>query len=200
MTPLTPHDIDCFCRTHWLRLCAAARHRGNDEHEAQDAVQEVFMRLVQQDKLIAIIQLSEPDQQIAILLTQLNWLLNNRWRNQHRQRRGGEIGFVSLQDEAAQHLEPTDYQTPVRILAAAWVHGIIEEALTRLRSEMPSADWRALEPALYHDTATKRTPQSGAFRVAVHRARQRLQWLITREVPGAANPADAAAQLLGALQ
>lgn len=200
MTSPTPHDIDCFCRKHWLRLCAVARQRVHDEQEAQDAVQEVFMRLVQQGKLIAIVQMPDSVQQIATLLSRLNGLLKNRWRNQHRQRRGGDMNFVSLQDDAATHLEPADHQTPVRILATAWVYEVIEAALTRLRSEMPSAEWSALEPALYHDTGSNGAPQSGAFRVAVHRARQRLRWLITHEVPGAGCPSDAAVQLLGALQ
>lgn len=158
------------------------------------------MRLVQHDKLIAIVQMPDSAQQIAFLLTQLNWRLKNRWRNRHRQRRGGGMSVVSLQDDAATHLEPADHQTPVCILSKAWVHEVIEAALTRLRSEIPSADWKALEPVLCHDTDSARTPQSGAFRVAVRRARQRLQWLITRQVPGAACPADAAAQLLNALQ
>lgn len=176
-----------------------AQQRGLDEQDAQDAVQDLFLRLVQLDQLTAVVQLPEPEQQAAFLLKRLNWRLHNRWRDQYRQRRGGGIIFVSIHDNTI-HVELADHHTPERHLAANWAREVFNVALAHLHDEMKHTAWNELEPFLHADTGSAHHPQPGALRVALHRARQRLQWLIAREVHGATCPEDAAAELLSALR
>lgn len=198
MNQPTQQDIDSFCRRHWLRLYGMARHRGLDEQEAQDAVQDLFMSLLQNDQLVALVQMPSPEQQVAFLFTRLGWLLLNRKRDQQRQRRGGGVQIVSLHDEAAEIPEPADHHTSDQQHATAWVNEVLETALTRLRGKMKPDAWQALSPTLC-DADGQQAAQPGALRVALHRARQRLQWLITHEVDGASCPRDAAMQLFSAM-
>lgn len=194
----TRQDIDGFCRTHWTRLCALARYGGLDEHESQDAVQDLFMRLLQRDQLIAIVQMPSPDHQRAILATRLRWDLSNRRRNQHRLCRGGGVTFVSISDDQATVPEPSHHHTPDRLMSIAWVNEALENAFSRLRHETKPAVWNLLEPAL-RDSERQARPQPIALRVALHRARQRLRSFLSLEVDGSTSPQDAAAQLLGSL-
>ena len=199
MNVLTHHDIDCFCRTHWLRLCAVARGRGLDEHESQDAVQDVFMRLLQRDQLIAVTELPSPDHQAAYLTVRLHRELHHRWRDQRRLRRGGGAVIVSLSDDAATFSEPAHHRTAEWYLSVAWVNEILENAFARLRAELKPAAWDALEPVLRQTDETTES-QPGAVRIALHRARHRLRDMLVLEVEGATSPQDAAAKLFGALE
>ena len=193
-----PH-LNSFCRSHWTRLCAIARCRGLDEHETEDAVQDVFMRLLQRDQLVAITELPSPEHQAAYLTIRLHRELHHRWRDRRRLRRGGGIAAVSLSDDTAVYREPSHQHTAEWHLSVAWVNEVLENAFTRLRAELKPAVWDRLEPAL-RKTGVTSTKQSGATRTALHRARHRLREMLVIEVAGASSLRDAASRLFSALQ
>jgi DNA-directed RNA polymerase specialized sigma24 family protein len=191
-------DINRLCRTHWLRLYGLACRRGLCEHDAQDAVQDLFLRLLQSDQLINILYMPSPDHQAAFLTTKFHWQLMNRHRDQQRQCRGGGMALLSLHEEDSCMMEPSHDCTPEQQISVAWVNETIEKAFTHLRAEMKAENWSTVEPALRGEDQTSTTPQSGAFRVAVSRARARLRLILTHDVLGCLNPRDAAAELRAA--
>ena len=195
----TEANIDSFCRSHWARLCSIARHRGLDEHETQDAVQDVFMRLLQRDQLIAIVQLPSPDHQAACLTIRLHREIHHRWRDQRRLRRGGGMPAASLSDDTATFPEPSHHRTAEWHLGVAWVNEVLERAFARLGSEVKPAAWKMLEPAL-RKADDKAEPQPGSVRIALHRARHRLRKMVALEVEGATSRRDAVSQLFRALE
>lgn len=196
---MTETDIDSFCRTHWLRLCAIARGRGLDEHETQDAVQDVFMRLLQRDQLMAVAELPSVDQQEALLTIRLHREIHHRWRAGQRQRRGGGMTTISLSDDTTSFREPAHHHTAEWHLSVAWVNAVMESAFARLRGELKPAAWEILEPAL-RKTDDEAEAQPGAVRAALHRARHRLRTILALEVDGAASQRDAASKLFSALE
>jgi DNA-directed RNA polymerase specialized sigma24 family protein len=157
------------------------------------------MRLLQRDHLLGIVQMSSPDHQAAYLSTTLSWQLKNRRRDQHRLCRGGGLSFVSLSDDEHSSIEPSHQHNPELQLSIAWVNERLDKAYACLRSELKPETWPCVESALLGEDAPSDAPQSGAIRVAVHRARRRLRVILANDVPGAADLREAAAQLLGAL-
>lgn len=192
-------EINCFCRTHWGRLCGLAYRRGLNEYDAQDAVQDLFMQLVERDQLIGLLQMPSPDHQAAFLTTRFNWQLMKRHRDQKRLRRGGGLSVVSLSDEGFGHVEPSHDLTPAKELSVAWVNEVIENAFARLSLEMRTESWSSVEANLRGEDLAIAAAQSGAFRIALHRARIRLRLILTRDLLGFIDPRDASAQLFGAI-
>ncbi|WP_395737073.1 RNA polymerase sigma factor [Prosthecobacter sp.] len=153
-----------FCRTHWSRLYSLARQRGCDPHSAEDAVQEVFLSLVRRQK-IADLVVAPLAQQQTHLAVSLRCRIANAIRDQHREKRGGMAVFVSLDD-----LDIADERTPPAALPD------LRKALEALRKEMKPDAWSKLSPALLGDAPCRQ--QTGAYRVALCRARRRLKQLV----------------------
>lgn len=155
---------DHFCRTHWSRLYSLARQRGCDPHSAEDAVQEVFLSLVRRQKIADLVAAPLAQQQLHLAVN-LRCRIANALRDQHREKRGGMAVFVSVDD-----FEIADERTPSAVMPD------LLRALRELRKEMKPEVWARLSPALLGDAPCRQ--QTGAYRVALHRARRRLKQLV----------------------
>ena len=179
MTSTTPghdHAIDTFCREHWHRLHAAACRRGCAAADAEDAVQELFLSLTRRVVLDEVMLLPEKDQ-AAYLALRLRCVLHNRWRDAHRQRRGGRMLMLALEDVP----EPPCHETPATHFDRVWLAHCIAAAVSRLSAQIRQHDWQQIGPMLLDHGGS---PLDATRRVALHRARKKLRDLVRQEMNG----------------
>lgn len=174
----TPRALDSFCRAHWRRLHAVACQRGCTSAEAEDAVQDVFLSLARRGVLEALAN-RPAEAQSAYLFLRLRCVLLNRWRDAHRQRRGALMVTLSLDDELVS--EPPTHVTPATEADRPWLEQCITLAVEKLKLQTREQTWDQIGPVLLDEGEVA---QSGAQRVAVHRARQRLRHLLREEMNG----------------
>lgn len=171
-------EISAFYLRHYPQLRMHAHGLGCDPHTAEDAVQDVFLRLLQHDRLRMLATLPGQHQQASLRL-RLRCHLVNRWRDARRLRRGGHRHFVPLIQQDGNVLEITDERTPTPGSTPRLCEQSLHDALQRLRHELQPGAWQRVRPFLDGDeTPGPHPPQSSATRVALHRARQRLRELI----------------------
>ena len=172
-------------RRHWPVLCAFARARGCEVHDAEDAVQELFAKLVAQGQHERAAAIVDHGEQAAFLFARLRTHLIKRWQHRTRQRRGGGVVCFSLSDENGENIDVADARpTPDDELDRDWARGVIERALhtcsEELRAQGRAEVWNCLEENLVFGCRAA-TPLRGALRTALHRAKRRLRVLILAE-------------------
>ena len=172
-------------RRHWPVLCAFARARGCEDHDAEDAVQELFAKLVAQGQHERAAAIVDHGEQAAFLFARLRTHLIKRWQHRTRQRRGGGAVCFSLSDENGENIDVADAQpSPDGALDRDWARAVIERALHACSAELHSqgrgAVWDCLEENIVKGCRAAR-PLSGALRTALHRAKRRLRVLILAE-------------------
>ena len=170
---------------HWPVLCAFARARGCEVHDAEDAVQELFAKLVAQGQHERAAAIVDHGEQAAFLFARLRTHLIKRWQHRTRQRRGGGVVCFSLSDENGADIDVADHHpSPDNELDRDWARGVIERALhacsQELRAHGRGEVWNSLEESIVQGCRAAR-PQSGALRTALHRAKRRLRTLILAE-------------------
>lgn len=172
-------------RRHWPVLCAFARARGCEIHDAEDAVQELFAKLVAQGQHERAAAIVDHGEQAAFLFARLRTHLIKRWQHRTRQRRGGGVVCFSLSDENGENIDVADaHPSPDRELDRDWARGVIERALHSCSRELHAQGrgeiWASLEENIVRGCRAA-SPQSGALRTALHRAKRRLRTLILAE-------------------
>ncbi len=183
MTQTSANDSDHarqmndFCRAHWPRLYSLALHRGCDPQMAEDAVQEMFLGLLRRGQISSLV-LALPDDQRRNLSLRLCCQIANMKRDGRCQKRGGFAVCISLDDSTSFTIEIADERTLPSRLSSLPEMESIQHALNLLRNEMKPATWNRLAPVLV-DGDTEH-PRNGAYRVALHRARQRLRHLMAK--------------------
>lgn len=173
-------DCDAFCRQHWPQLHRLASHRGCDPQTAQDVVQDLFLGLLRRGVLADLSQLPLATQS-SYLSMRLRCLIINRWRDAHRQRRGGALTFVSLDSETGNLPEPALHDTPATYHDRAWLADCISAAVSRLQTQTSSSAWQQIQPVLLDESEV---PQTNAQRTALSRARKKLRLLVREEMNG----------------
>lgn len=182
----TQADAAALYRRHWGALCAFARARGCEAHDAEDAVQELFAKLVARGQHERAAAISDHGEQAAFLFARMRTHLIKRWQYRTRQRRGGGAGCLSLCDEDGQNIDvPDDHATPDREIDRCWARGVIDRALDHISVELKCQGraevWSCLEANMIEGNRGA-LPQSGALRTALHRARKRLRHFISEEL------------------
>jgi DNA-directed RNA polymerase specialized sigma24 family protein len=194
------HDTAALYRRHWPAMCAYARAKGCETHDAEDAVQELFARLVAQGQHERAAAIADPDEQAAFLLARLRTHLIKRWRHRTRLRRGGGVVCFSLSDENGENIDVADsHASPDLELDRNWARSVIDRALNcislELQAQGRSDVWGCLEANFDHCGHAER-PRSGALRTAMHRARRRLRALLCEEAH--TDPSENACHMLHA--
>lgn len=200
----TTHDSSAgatLYRRHFASLCAFARARGCEAHDAEDAAQELFAKLVAQGQMERAASIPDNGEQSAFLLARMRTLLIKRWQFRTRQRRGGGCVCFSLHDDEGQPIDVADeHATPDREQDRDWAREVLEKALERMNHELCASGrrevWQRLESDLVDETPHQEA-QSGALRVALCRARRRLRDFIREQL--GTNTEDAARLLCAAL-
>lgn len=184
----TQADASALYRRHWSALCAFARARGCAAHDAEDAVQELFAKLVAQGQHERAAAILDHGEQAAFLFARLRTHLIKRWQHRTRQCRGGGAVCCSLSDENGRDIDVADVRaTPDRELDRRWARGMIDSALECVSVELQAQGrgdvWVCLERSLL-DGVRGEQPQTGALRTALHRAKRRLRSVLCGKLAG----------------
>jgi RNA polymerase sigma-70 factor (ECF subfamily) len=157
--------------------------------------QEFFAQLISKEHL----RLADRDKGRfrTFLLAMLDYFLAREWKRVHRQKRGGEFQFVSLDQRDAEdryRFEPADHETPQRQFERQWAFTVLKQAMTALEAECHADGLDALfrevrhllsgerPDAAYGSIAERVAMTEGALRVAVHRLRRRYGELLRAEI------------------
>lgn len=178
--------LEQLCLRYWQPAYAFLRRQGRAHHEAEDAVQAFFARIIGSRML----QRAAPERGRfrTFLLTSLRNHAASEWRREHAQRRGGHLATLAIDFTAAgDDIDLVDSAlTPEQAYDRAWAREQLRQAIEVLRSEHVAARrehvFQALRPLLAADSATGDPAAraaaagmtAGTFHVAVHRARRRL--------------------------
>ena len=179
-----------LCQRCWFPIYAFVRRSGASTHDAEDLTQGFFQHLLTHD-LMARAQ-REKGRFRSFLLGCLKHYLDNEWQKGSAQRRGGHLSPVHLDALAAEErfrVEVAGMSTnDDTAFDQQWAQGVLEQAVSLLRSEQAdAARFELLLPAL---TGTEnRTTliaatgmNDGALKVAIHRLRRRYRELLRQIV------------------
>jgi RNA polymerase sigma-70 factor (ECF subfamily) len=187
--------LETLCRAYRYPVYAYVRRKGYQAEEAQDLTQEFFTWLI----VKAHFRLADRTKGRfrGFLLSRLDYFLARAWTRAHRQKRGGQFTFVSLDvdpPEDRYRLELADHETPETIYTRQWALAVLKQALNALEAECGTNGKAALFEEAKHLLSGERDGNTyaqisrnlamgqGAARVAVHRLRQRYGELLRREV------------------
>ena len=195
-SPRAREALEQLCRTYWYPLYAHVRRRGRDHHAAQDLTQEFFARLLEKRWLDSVAP--QHGRFRSFLLTAMDHLLANDWRDGRAAKRGGGRTWISLEDAAISEgryaREPESSDSPERSFDKVWAAAVLEQALTRLQQEFAARgktlqfeEWKVF---LTREATTSDCESSarrlgltmGAVAVAVHRMRRRYGELLRETV------------------
>lgn len=187
--------LDVLCRAYWYPIYAYVRRKGHPPAEAEDLTQDFFSRLIARKDF----QLADPTKGKfrGFLLSRLDYFLAREWRRSHRQKRGGQFTFISIDQyspEERYRLEPVDHDTPEKQFLRQWALTVLKQAMNALQSECEVNGRTALfreakgliscdhHAAAYAEISSSLGIAEGTARVAVHRLRQRYGELLRSEV------------------
>jgi RNA polymerase sigma-70 factor (ECF subfamily) len=184
-----------LCTQYWYPLYAYVRGRGHSPADAQDLTQEFFSQLIEK----GFLRIADPNRGRfrVFLRASLQHFLCKEWTRAHRQKRGGGCHFVSLDDAHAEDRyrnEPADGLSPDRLFDRKWAVSLLEQTFTRLRQECEASGkgrlFERAQPLLsgaraglsYAELGASLGMSEGAFKVAVHRLRQRFGQILRESV------------------
>ena len=184
-SPQAVEALSQLCQSYWYPVYAYVRRKGHDEHAASDLTQGFFCHLLERNFLRTADRRRGKFR--SFLLGCLEYFLAKEWSRAQRQKRGGGLRIVSLEDGAGEsryQAEADGGLDPAKAFERRWATTVIEKGLAGLRQEYLEAGkadfFEHLRPFLagdgvrYEDLASKVGTTEGALRVAVHRLRQRF--------------------------
>ena len=198
-----PASDQALCRAYWYPLYAFARRYLGDIHQAQDATQDFFGRLLEKN-IIARAQQDRGRFRSFLLTAFKNFLANERDKSL-AQKRGAGHAPLSLDFPAGDSrydLEPSHAWTPERLFERQWALTLLGQVLANLRAEFVADDKEAQFDSLKVYLTGEATASNaalaeglgmseGAVKVAAHRLRQRYRALLRHEVAQTvADPAE----------
>ena len=188
--------LEMLCRAYWYPLYAYIRRSGQSKENAEDLTQAFFSRLLEKNYLDAAEH--ERGRFRSFLLVALKRFLANEWDRAHALKRGGFQTQISLDTDLAEKKFQSEIRaaeaTPDQAYERRWALTLIEQALSRLRSEFQaagkSAEFDRLKTFLtadrreipYAAVARELGLKEPALRVAVHRLRRRYRELFREEI------------------
>jgi RNA polymerase sigma-70 factor (ECF subfamily) len=187
--------METLCATYWRSLYAYARRRGLSAHDAEDATQGFFARLLEKDYLQAV----ERERGLfrAFLQMAFNRYLSKERDRQSAARRGGFATHLSLDFVAAESAFAANQATALpadELFELSWAKTVLETAMCSLREEFRATDreneFDILKTVLqapkdgigYAHIAAQLGVPEGTARVAAHRLRKRFREVFREEV------------------
>jgi RNA polymerase sigma-70 factor (ECF subfamily) len=187
--------LETLCRGYWYPLYVYVRRKGYGPDDAQDLTQEFFAQLIAKEHLRLADR--EKGKFRTFLLATLDYFLAREWSRAHRQKRGGQFIFISLDQQTPEEryrLEPAGQDTPEKNFLRQWALTVLKQAMNALENECEANDKGALfrevrnllsgerDGAAYAEIGRRLAMTEGAVRVAVHRLRQRYGELLRSEI------------------
>lgn len=194
-SPQADRALDELCRTYWYPLYAYIRRRGHRKEDAEDLTQAFFARFLQKNYLQGLN--AERGRFRAFLLAALKHFLANEWDKAQRQKRGGQVGHLSLDWQQADtqfQIAATAEPSPDRAFDREWAMTLLGKVIDRLRAECEAegrgqvfAELKTFLTAdkatwSYAEAARRLGMEETAARVAVHRLRKRYRQLLRQEI------------------
>lgn len=191
-----------ICCRYWPPVYAFIRSRGHAPHDAEDLTQGLFARLLMRNDFAKVD--ADYGSLRNYLLTASKNYLNMEYRREHSLKRGGSTEWLSCDAVDAEGRclipEPMDEISPEKVFDRQWAITIMEEVAAALEAQYAEKDhtalFTALKPFITADDGT--APQKplaaqlgmtdAAFRVAVHRLRQRYAKLLRQTVSATLGP------------
>src|SRR5204863_2962553 len=132
----TQGALEMRCRTYWDPIYAYVLRKGYKPEEAQDLTQEFFAQVLAKEHF----RLADPNKGKfrGFLMATLDYFLAREWTRAHRQKRGGQFTFISIDErppEERYQLEPADLETPERKFLRQWALTVLKQAMQALQSE-----------------------------------------------------------------
>jgi RNA polymerase sigma-70 factor (ECF subfamily) len=187
--------LEQLCDAYWYPIYAYVRRKGHGPDDAQDLTQEFFAQLIAKKHLRLADHTKGKFR--SFLLATLHYFLAREWCRAHRQKRGGQFRFVSLDHHIPDedyHFEPADADTPDRKFQRQWALTVLKQAMNALESECALGGKAKLFQEVKHLLSGERDGETytaiglrllmseSAVRVAVHRLRQRYGELLRAEI------------------
>lgn len=187
--------LETLCRAYWYPIYVYVRRKGHGPDAAEDLTQEFFAQLLAKDLLRQADR--EKGRFRTFLLAVLDYFLVREWSRAHRQKRGGEYQFVSLDAKNAEEqfrLELATNETPADQFQRQWALAMLKQVMATLGTACEAEGKGALFGELKHlisgeragaeysSIAQRLSMTEGAVRVAVHRLRQRYGELLRQEI------------------
>ncbi|MEO8352455.1 MAG: sigma-70 family RNA polymerase sigma factor [Chthoniobacteraceae bacterium] len=183
-----------LCRSYWPSLYGYARRRGYSPHDAEDATQAFFARLLEKDYLQAVRRELGPFR--AFLQMAFKRFLSKERDKAAALQRGGGCAHVPLDfSEAEVRFAQDAPNLPAdEAFELQWAMTVLAAVMQALREEFRAAgrekDFDVLKVALsvpkdglrYDELSAGIGASEGAARVAVHRMRKRFRELFRNEV------------------
>jgi len=187
--------LEKLCDDYWYPIYVYVRRKGYGPDDAQDLTQEFFAQLIAKNHL----RLADhrKGRFRSFLLATLHYFLAREWCRAHRQKRGGQYRFVSLDQQVEEEqsgFEPADHDTPEKKFQRQWALTVLKQAMNSLHEECEMAGKPRLfrevkhllsgesDGASYGSIAERLSMTESALRVAVHRLRQRYGQLLRAEI------------------
>jgi RNA polymerase sigma-70 factor (ECF subfamily) len=187
--------LEFLCRTYWYPIYVYVRRKGYGPDESQDLTQEFFAQLIAKDRL----SLADRGKGRfrTFLLSVLDFFLAREWSRAHRQKRGGQFTFISLDEKPPEdryQLEPADNDTPEKKFQRQWALAVLKQTMEALEKECTHHGKKDLfrearnllsgerDGSPYAEIGRRLGLAEGTVRVAVHRLRQRYGELLRQEI------------------
>ncbi|MGH9675101.1 MAG: RNA polymerase sigma factor [Bryobacteraceae bacterium] len=183
--------LEKLCCMYWYPVYAYVRRRGHDVDAARDLTQEFFARLVEKNYVASADH--DRGRFRGFLLKAVQRFLLNQSDRDRAQKRGGGVPAASIEVEAAEgryQREPRHDVTPETMYERRCALTILERTMARMRDREESKRFDAMAPFLagdgprgaYESAAAALGISEGAFKVAVHRLRQRYRESLHAEI------------------
>ena len=193
-SPPAKQALETLCRTYWYPIYVYVRRKDYGADEAQDLTQEFFAQLIAKEQFRLADR--EKGKFRTFLLAMLDYFLAREWNRAHRQKRGGQFTFISMDEQSPEERyrwEPADQQTPEKHFLRQWALTILKQALNALEKECAAngkaplfAEAKHLlsgeRDTAYAEISRRLNMAEGTVRVAVHRLRQRYSELLRHEI------------------
>jgi len=187
--------LETLCRAYWYPIYVYVRRKGHSPHDAQDLTQEFFAQLLSKHHL----RLADRNKGKfrSFLLATLDYFVAREWSRAHRQKRGGQFSFISLDQQTPEEryrIEPADKDTPETKFLRQWALTVLKETMDALERECETngkgdlfREARNLvsgerDGGAYAGISQRLAMAEGTVRVAVHRLRQRYGELLRSEI------------------
>jgi RNA polymerase sigma-70 factor (ECF subfamily) len=216
-----PKRSACFATTHWsvvwrardgdtgqttdafaalyqsysAPLLGYLRRSGYPEADAEDLIQDFFLRLLEK-RVLNLLSHQEGRFRWFLLTVFKNFLLEQRGRANAQKRGGGRtnVSLSELREKGNYLLEPVDHLSPDQVYERRWAQALMHRAITRLQAEYETtgrgqlfqylADFQAHQPGglSYLEIGQRLKMSESALKSASLRLRKRHREIVREEV------------------
>jgi RNA polymerase sigma-70 factor (ECF subfamily) len=187
--------LETLCKAYWWPIYVYVRRKGHGPDDAQDLTQEFLTQLIAKNSIQRADRTKGKFR--TFLLAALDHFLAREWTRAHRQKRGGQFAFLSLEQERPEEryrLEPADQTTPEKNFERQWALTLLSRAMGALQKECEASGKGALfaevrrllsgerEAGAYGAISRRLALSETTVRVGLHRLRRRYGELLRAEL------------------